>query len=147
LTARRSVLSIQNFNSAVKTALTDPRARGETFIVSDPMPVSVSYLIARYRTSLGRSPFLVKIPERWLELSLTAVGQSAIWERIGRPLVARPSKLRGLHGTGFCVRNCGTNRFQSGATHCIQAGIGGGNSSFHVSLARSPPLPYLTSRK
>jgi UDP-glucose 4-epimerase len=93
LTARRSVLSIQNLNSAVKMALTDPRACGETFIVSDPMPVSVSYLIARYRTSLGRSPFLIKIPERWLELSLRAVGQSAVWERIGRPLIARPSKL------------------------------------------------------
>jgi UDP-glucose 4-epimerase len=93
LTARRSVLSIQNLNSAIKTALTDSRARGETFIVSDPMPVSVSYLVARYRTSLGRSPSLVKIPERWLELSLRALGQSAVWERIGRPLVARPSKL------------------------------------------------------
>ena len=36
LTARRSVLSIQNFNSAVGTALSNSRARGETFIVSDP---------------------------------------------------------------------------------------------------------------
>src|SRR6202043_617247 len=36
LTAQRSVLSVQNFLSAVATALTDPRARGETFIVSDP---------------------------------------------------------------------------------------------------------------
>ena len=96
LTAQRSVLSIQNLNSAIKTALTNPRALGETFIVSDPMPVSVSYLIARYRTSLGRSPSLVKVPERWLELSLRALGQHAVWERIGCPLVARPSKLLAL---------------------------------------------------
>jgi UDP-glucose 4-epimerase len=36
LTAQRSVLSVQNFNSAVATALTNSRARGEIFIVSDP---------------------------------------------------------------------------------------------------------------
>jgi UDP-glucose 4-epimerase len=93
LTAQRSVLSIQNFNSAVETALTNVRARGETFIISDPTPVTVADLVARYRASLGRSSWLIPIPERWLELSLKATGQSAIWERIGRPLVANPSKL------------------------------------------------------
>jgi nucleoside-diphosphate-sugar epimerase len=96
LTAQRSVLSIQNFNSAVATVLMNPRARGETFIVSDPTPLTVSSVIARYRASLGRPPWLVAIPERWLELSLKAVGQSAIWLRIGRPLVARPRKLLAL---------------------------------------------------
>ena len=93
LTARRSVLSVQNFCSAVMTALTNPNARGETFIVSDPAPLTVSDVIARYRTGLGRSPWLIPIPERWLELSLKAAGQGAIWQRIGRPLVARPRKL------------------------------------------------------
>src|ERR1700683_1312825 len=64
LKAQRSVLSVQNFNSAVAIALTDPRARGETFIVSDPAPLSVPDVIARYRARLGRSPWLIPIPER-----------------------------------------------------------------------------------
>jgi UDP-glucose 4-epimerase len=93
LTAQRSVLSVENFNSAVATVLTGARARGETFIVSDPAPLTVPELIARYRTDLGRSPWLMPIPERWLERSLKAVGQDAIWQRIGCPLVARPRKL------------------------------------------------------
>jgi nucleoside-diphosphate-sugar epimerase len=93
LTARRSVLSVQNFSSAVITALTNSNARGETFIVSDPVPLSFSDAIASYRTSLGRPSWLIPIPERWLELSLKAVGQGAIWERIGCPLVAPPRKL------------------------------------------------------
>jgi len=96
LTAQRSVLSVQNFNSAVVTALTNPRARGETFIVSDPVPLTVSDVIARYRDSRGKSPWLIPVRERWLELSLKAIGQSAIWQRIGCPLVARPSKLLAL---------------------------------------------------
>ena len=93
LTAQRSVLSVENFNSAVATVLTEARARGQTFIVSDPAPLTIPELITRYRTDQGRSPWLMPIPKRWLERSLKAVGQGAIWQRIGCPLVARPRKL------------------------------------------------------
>ncbi|WP_213770090.1 NAD-dependent epimerase/dehydratase family protein [Bradyrhizobium sp. dw_78] len=93
LKAQRSVLSIENFNSAIETALINPGARGETFIIADPTPVTVADLIARYRVSLGRESQLLPVPERWLELSLKAIGQGATWERLGRPLVASPSKF------------------------------------------------------
>jgi UDP-glucose 4-epimerase len=96
LKAQRSVLSVQNFNSAVATALTNSAARGETFIVSDPTPLAVSDVIARYRASLGRSPWLISIPEICLELSLKIAGRGAMWQRIGRPLIARPGKLLAL---------------------------------------------------
>jgi nucleoside-diphosphate-sugar epimerase len=96
LKAQRSVLSVQNFNSAVATALTNSGARGETFIVSDPTPLAVSEVIARYRASLGRSPWLISIPEICLELSLKIAGRGAMWQRIGRPLIARPGKLLAL---------------------------------------------------
>lgn len=93
LTAQRSILSVQNFNSAVAMVLADPRARGETYIVSDPTPLSVSDIVLRYRIGLKRSPWLVPIPEKWIERSLRLVGKDELWQRIGRPLVARPSKL------------------------------------------------------
>ncbi|HEX5230928.1 MAG TPA: NAD-dependent epimerase/dehydratase family protein [Bradyrhizobium sp.] len=93
LKARRSVLSIENFNSAITTVLSNPRARGETFIVSDPTPLTVADLITRYRVSLGRSSWLLPLPEKWLELALKIVGQTAMWERLGCPLIANPSKI------------------------------------------------------
>jgi nucleoside-diphosphate-sugar epimerase len=96
LTAKRSVLSAQNFCSAVEFVLTNSRARGEILIVSDPTPLSVSELIARYRANLGRPPGLIPIPEKWIELFLKIIGQSAIWQRIGCSLVARPTKLLSL---------------------------------------------------
>jgi nucleoside-diphosphate-sugar epimerase len=96
LTAQRSVLSVHNFCSAVATVLTNSHARGGTFIVSDPTPLTVSEMIARYRASLGRPPWLIPIPERWLKLAFQAIGQGAIWRRIGCPLVARPRKLLAL---------------------------------------------------
>jgi UDP-glucose 4-epimerase len=96
LKAKRSVLSVQNLCSAVQLVLTDRRARGETFIVSDPVPIDLSELIARYRATLGRSPALLPIPENWIELVLKAVGQGSSWQRIGCPLIAPPRKLLAL---------------------------------------------------
>ncbi len=93
MSAPRSVLSIQNFNSAIETALNNPRARGGTFIVADPAPVTVANIIARHRGSLGRSPWLIRMPDRWIKTSLEALGRGAVWDRIGRPLVAPPKKL------------------------------------------------------
>jgi UDP-glucose 4-epimerase len=99
LTAKRSILSIENFSSAVATVLASTRAIGETYIVSDPTPVTIPEVIAHYRLSAGRSPWLVPIPKKWLEFSLRAFGQGAIWDVIGRPLVARPRKLLALGWT------------------------------------------------
>ena len=96
LGAKRSVLSVENFCSAVEFVLTNPRARGEVFIVSDTIPLSASELIANYRSSLGRPPGLIPFPETGIELLLKVVGLSAVWQRIGRPLVARPTKLLAL---------------------------------------------------
>jgi UDP-glucose 4-epimerase len=96
LNAKRSVLSIQNFCSAIEFVLTDSRARGETFIVSDPEPVAVPELIARHRTSLGQPPGMLSIPDKWIEQFLKVTGQNAIWQRIGCPLIARPKRLLAL---------------------------------------------------
>jgi UDP-glucose 4-epimerase len=93
LKAKRSVLSIQNFCSVIEFVLTNSGARGKTFIVSDPEPVAVPELIARHRATLGRSPGMLLIPEKWIERLLKATGQDAIWQRIGCPLIARPRKL------------------------------------------------------
>ena len=62
-------------------------------IVSDPAPVTVADLIARYRGSQGRPPWLLPVPQGLIRMSLMATGQGAIWERIGQPLVAPPRKL------------------------------------------------------
>jgi UDP-glucose 4-epimerase len=96
LTARRSVLSIGNFCSAVVKVLNDPRARGETFIVSNPTPLTIAEILARCRTDMSNSPLLVSIPEKLLEISFRAAGLTSLWSRIGCSLVARPGKLLSL---------------------------------------------------
>ncbi|WP_213284842.1 NAD-dependent epimerase/dehydratase family protein [Bradyrhizobium sp. sGM-13] len=96
LKAQRSVLSVENFSSAVELVLTEPRARGEMFIVSDPTPLTVPDLISRRRATLVRAPWLVPIPENWMRVFFAAAGWTGLWQRIGEPLIARPTKLLAL---------------------------------------------------
>jgi nucleoside-diphosphate-sugar epimerase len=96
LRARRSVLSIGNFCSAVVKVLTDPRARGEIFIVSNPTPLTIFEIFKRCRTDSSNSPLLVSFPEKLLEISFKAAGLASLWSRIGCSLVARPGKLLSL---------------------------------------------------
>ncbi|WP_166517519.1 NAD-dependent epimerase/dehydratase family protein [Bradyrhizobium canariense] len=93
LDAPRSVLSINNFNSAVDFVLTSPHTIGETIIVSDPNVVSVTGMIAAYRVALNRPPNLFSVPEKWIETALSSLGYRAAWNRMGAPLVATPNKL------------------------------------------------------
>lgn len=93
LNAPRSVLSIDNFNSAVDFVLSSPLTIGETIIVSDPNVISVAGMIATYRVALNRPPRLIQIPEKWIETGLTSLGYGAAWRRMGVPLVATPNKL------------------------------------------------------
>lgn len=82
-----------NHRATEALARTAARARRQTFIVSDPTPVTVADLIARYRAGFGRPAWLFPAPELLFELALSAAGQTPIWQRIGCPLLARPDKL------------------------------------------------------
>ena len=112
--------------------------RGDTFIVSDPTPVTVPDLVARYRIGLGRSPWLIPVPEKWLELALKAAGQSATWERLGRPLLARPAKLIGM---GWKPGRAAFRKPSEGGLKPIR----GRNIGVNEQLARPGRLPYLAA--
>ena len=96
LTNRRSILGIGNFVSAVLTVLGNPAALGQIFVVADPAPLTVGDIVAELRRRGGRSPGLVPVPSALLSLTLTILGQGALWARLGEPLIVDPAKLMAL---------------------------------------------------
>jgi UDP-glucose 4-epimerase len=96
ITAKRSVLSVENFVTAVATVLGKPRAIGETFIVADRAPVTIGEMIARERARAGRRPGLIPVPAGVLKTLVTIAGARGIWDRIAAPLVVSPEKLIAL---------------------------------------------------
>jgi UDP-glucose 4-epimerase len=90
---RRSLLARQNLIGAIRFALEQSPALGETFIVADPTPLTLGEIIAAMRAGDGRRPGLLPIPPVLLSLALNAMGRGQDWERLGGSQVADPQKL------------------------------------------------------
>ena len=96
LTARRSLLALDNLVEAIDTVLKVPGRLERPLIVADPEPLTVPAMIAALRGGLGRRPGLVPVPPVLLEAALRAAGRGEIYQRLAAPLVANPSALTDL---------------------------------------------------
>lgn len=92
-TNRRSLLSLDNLLAAIAFVLDADAAVGETYVVSDPKPVTLPEIIAALRQGAGRSPRLFPVPPQGFAAGLGLIGRRDMWARIGGALVVDPSKL------------------------------------------------------
>jgi nucleoside-diphosphate-sugar epimerase len=91
---RRSLLGIDNFNSALAFVLSSPRTIGETYIVADPgIPPALPDLITTLRKAQRRWSLLLPMPPHYVENPLRWIGGDEVWERLGGNLRADPGKL------------------------------------------------------
>ena len=90
---RRSMLARQNLVSAIHFTLQHPSTKGETYIVADPMPLTLAEIVAALRAGQGRRPGLLPIPPALIALAASAAGRGDDWQRIGGAMVADPAKL------------------------------------------------------
>lgn len=96
LTARRSLLALDNLAAAVDTVLRAPDRLARPLVVADPDPLTLPEIIAALRRGLGRGPGLVPVPPRLLETVLRASGRGEAYQRLAGSLVADPSALMRL---------------------------------------------------
>ena len=99
LTARRSLLSLDNLAAAVDCVLKVEGPLRRPLITADPQPLTVGDLIAAMRRGLGRRPGLIPVPPSLLAAMLRATGRADAYERLAEPLVADPSALLRLGWT------------------------------------------------
>lgn len=93
LSARRSLLCLDNLVSAVHFVLTTPSTANETFIVCDPEPVTVTEILTAYRAGFGRPRALLPVPPALLAAVARMIGRGELWARLSGDLVADPAKL------------------------------------------------------
>jgi nucleoside-diphosphate-sugar epimerase len=91
---RRSLLSIDNLVQAVIVCLDNPEAINRTFIVCDPEPITLSEMLVTLREAAGRPPNLIPVPPVAVRALVIAAGRQALWDRIGRELVASSANLQ-----------------------------------------------------
>jgi nucleoside-diphosphate-sugar epimerase len=91
---RRSMLSIENFISALAFVLSAPTTIGQTYVVADPgMPLRLADVIATMRQAQGRRPLIVSMSTGYLEWLLRMMWRGDVWARIGGNLRVDAGKL------------------------------------------------------
>src|SRR5882757_9345751 len=96
LTARRSLLALENLSAAIETVLAAPGTLRRVFVAADPQALTVAEMIAAMRRGLGRQPHVFPLPAALIELLLRAAGREEIHQRLSRSLVADSSALISL---------------------------------------------------
>ena len=79
---KRSLVSVANLADLIGVCLDHPRARNQTFLVSDDDDMSTSVLFSRLAKAGGYKAYLFKFPLSILNTSLRVVGKSSIYERL-----------------------------------------------------------------
>jgi UDP-glucose 4-epimerase len=90
---RRSMLARENLIGAIHHVLVQPAARGETYIVADPEPLTPAEMVAALRVGAGRRPGLLPVPPALIALAASAMGRADEWQRVGGSQIADPGKL------------------------------------------------------
>ena len=90
---RRSLLAVDNLISAIIFALNNPVTIGETYLVADSMPRTMSEIFAILRKMQGRSLTTIYVPQVIMRLALMLCGRRDLWLRFSEDLVVNTSKL------------------------------------------------------
>jgi nucleoside-diphosphate-sugar epimerase len=96
LTARRSLLALENLSAAIDAVLEAPGTLRRVFIVADLHALTIAEMIAALRGGLSRRPNVFALPPALLELALRAARREEIYQRLSGPLIADPAALMSL---------------------------------------------------
>jgi UDP-glucose 4-epimerase len=96
LTAKRSILSLDNLVAALDCVLASPHPIGRPVLVADPGPLTLPQMIAAMRRGLGREPGLVRVPAWLLEAACGVAGRSDDFNLLAGPLAVDTSALSRL---------------------------------------------------
>ena len=99
LTARRSLLALDNLVAAIDCVLSAPPSLRRPLVVADPEPVTLPEMIAAIRRGLGRRPGLVLVPSAMLAAACRLAGREEAYARLAGALVADPAALGQLGWT------------------------------------------------
>jgi len=96
LTARRSLLALENLSAAIETTLAAPGTLRRVFVAADPQALTIAEMIAALRSGLGRRPNVFPLPPALLEMLFRAAGREEMYQRLSGSLIADASALTSL---------------------------------------------------
>lgn len=98
ISARRSVLYVENLADALLKCLTDPRAAGECFHVADDNPPSITGLLRLVGDAVGKPARLLPVPATALHVIGKLTGRSAAIDRLTGSLQLDTERIKRVLG-------------------------------------------------
>jgi len=95
---RRSFVALGNLVDLIAICLQHPAAGNQVFLVSDGEDLSISELLYRTATALGKSARLIPVPVMLLRAGARLIGQEAVMQRLCDSLQVDISKTRSVLG-------------------------------------------------
>jgi nucleoside-diphosphate-sugar epimerase len=96
LTARRSLLAVENLADAVASVVAAPGRLSQAFLVADDGPLTIPQMIGALRAGLDRRSGLLPCPPFLLSLAARLSGRIEVYERLSGSLVVDNSALKAL---------------------------------------------------
>jgi UDP-glucose 4-epimerase len=87
------LLARRNLIDAIHLALASPAAKGETYVVADPSPLTLAEIVSALRAGEGRRAGLLPVPPPFVALGAAALGRTEEWQRLGGRMIVDPTKL------------------------------------------------------
>lgn len=79
---KRSLLSLDNLIDFITVCISHPAAANQVFLVSDGADLSTTELFSKLASAMGKSIYLLPIPEVMIRLGLFMIGKKAISQRL-----------------------------------------------------------------
>lgn len=96
LTARRSLLALDNLVQAIDCVLATPSPLRRPLVVADPEPLTLPDMVAAIRRGLNRRPGLLPVPPAMLSAACRLAGRDEAYRRLAGALVADSAALQQL---------------------------------------------------
>src|SRR5260221_4976008 len=96
LTARRSLLALENLSAAIETVLAAPGTLRRVFVAADAQALTIAEMIAALRSGLGRQPSVFALPPALLEILFSGACRAETYHRLSGSLVAPSTDLTSL---------------------------------------------------
>ena len=95
---RRSMVGLGNLIAMIVLCIRNPRAAGETFLVSDSEDLSTSQLVRKIATALDRRCILLPVPQSLLQIAALVLGKREVVGRLTDSLQVDTTKAKTLLG-------------------------------------------------
>ena len=92
--AKRSLIYVGNLADAIIICASNPKAAGQTYLVSDGDAISMPQLIKKMALALHKSSYILPFPVSIMHLLAKAVGKTSSVDRLTQSLVIDSSKIR-----------------------------------------------------